>query len=111
METTVPQRIKEYLSAKRISVNSLSKSLNLTQTTLSRQFNGSVTLSIDAVIALLEHFPELSAEWLLRGTEPMERTEPTPDPELKAVCIDQAKEIYRLELRISELEGKNGQTA
>lgn len=104
MERTVPQRIKEYLSTKRISVNSLSKALNLTQTTLSRQFNGSVTLSIEAVIALLEYFPDLSAEWLLRGIEPMERTDITPDPELKAVCIDQAKEIYKLKQRIAELE-------
>lgn len=106
MEKTVPQRIKEYLAYKRVSVNSLSKSLNLTQTTLSRQFNGSVTLSIDALLALVQHFPELSAEWLLRGEGTMERTDGPADLELKAVCLDQAREIYRLKQRLAELEGE-----
>ena len=36
----------------------------------------------------------------------MENMDLTPDPELKAVCIDQAKEIYRLKMRLAELEGE-----
>lgn len=105
----VAERIKEFLNFKRISVNSLSKQLNITQTTLNRQFNGTVTLSVEAVLAVLEHFPELSAEWLLRGIGQMIQNAPKTETELSAVCIDQAKEIYRLKQRISELEreGKN----
>lgn len=102
----VAERIKEFLNFKRISVNSLSKQLSITQTTLNRQFNGTVTLSVEAVLAVLEYFPELSAEWLLRGVGQMTQTVPQSESELSAVCIDQAKEIYRLKQRIAELEGE-----
>ena len=36
----------------------------------------------------------------------MEYNSSTSDAELQAVCIDQAKEIYRLKLRVAELEGE-----
>lgn len=95
----------EFLSFKRISINSLSKQLNLKQNTLNGQLNGTAALSFLTVSALLVCFPELSAEWLLRGSGTMERTDAPADQELKAVCLDQAREIYRLKLRVAELEG------
>lgn len=88
-----------------MSITAFCRESGLKQTTVNYQLNGSASLSVDTLSALIRTFPDISAEWLLRGTEPMEHTEPTPDPELKAVCIDQAKEIYRLKQRISELEG------
>lgn len=41
----------------------------------------------------------------------MELSNSSSDPELKAVCIDQAKEILRLKLRIAELEGEKKELA
>lgn len=36
----------------------------------------------------------------------MENTDSNHDAELEAVCIDQAKEILRLKMKIAELEGE-----
>lgn len=63
-----------------------------------------MTLSAELLGGILRVFPELSAEWLLRGTGPVEGV--VQDAELRAVCIDQAKEILRLKLRVAELEGE-----
>ena len=41
-----------------------------------------------------------------KGVNLLKHIDLTPDPELKAVCIDQAKEIYRLKMRLAELEGE-----
>lgn len=106
MENSVTQRIKDYLQFKRWTVNSLSKSMKMTQATLNRQITEVSALSADTLTGLLSVFPELSAEWLLRGIGQMESVPSTTDPELKAVCIDQAKEIYRLKMRLAELEGE-----
>ena len=104
MDYSVNQRIKDYLAEKRWTVNQLSKAIDLSQPTVSRQIAGSVTLGAELLCGILRVFPELSAEWLLRGTGPMEGV--IQDAELRAVCIDQAKEILRLKLRIAELEGE-----
>ncbi len=94
----------EYLKFKRISVNALCKETGLKQSTIHGQLVGPVMLSMDTVLAVINVFPDLSAEWLLRGNGQMEGI--AQDADLKAVCIEQAKEILRLKLRIAELEGE-----
>ena len=106
MENAVPQRVKEILSEKRWTTNQLSKALEISQPTVSRQISGSVALSADLVWGVLLVFPDVSAEWLMRGVGSMLLDGSGPDPELRAVCIDQAKEILRLKLKIAELEGE-----
>lgn len=111
MESPIFQRIRQYLKLKRLSIAELADTLNMKPSTLGCKLNGSRELDIDTLEGIIGKFPLLSAEWLLRGIEPMERTDITPDPELKAVCIDQAKEIYRLKQKIAELEGGKKQLA
>ena len=106
MEISVNQRIKEFLIFKRISINALCKELNLKQSTINSQLKGTATLSIESVLPIIKAFPSLSTEWLFRGSGKMELSDAPDDPELKAVCIEQAKEIYRLKLKVSELEGE-----
>ena len=111
METTVVQRFNCYLKSKRMSITAFCRESGLKQTTVNYQLNGTASLSVDTLSALIRTFPTLSAEWLLRGTEPIELSESTPDTELQAVCLDQAKEIYRLKQRIAELEGEKKERA
>ena len=87
-----------------MSISAFCREAGLKQTTVNYQLNGSATLSIDTLIALITYYPTLSAEWLLRGIGQMESSEPTQDAELKAVCVEQAKEIYYLKQRLAELE-------
>ena len=72
MEITVYQRIKSYIDDNRISLNALAKTLNMNQSTVLRQVKGEQTLSSTLVENFLKAYPDVSAEWLMRGVEPIE---------------------------------------
>ena len=66
-EKSLKQRIVDLLTSQNVSVNLFAKCSGLKQTTLSDQINGESKISAITLTALLEYFPNLSAEWLLRG--------------------------------------------
>lgn len=66
------QRIKAYIDDSRISLNALAKTLNMNQSTVLRQVKGEQTLSSTLVENFLKAYPKVSAEWLMRGVEPIE---------------------------------------
>lgn len=72
MEITVYQRIKAYIDDNHISLNALSKTLNMNQSTVLRQVKGEQTLSSTLVENFLKAYPDVSAEWLMRGVESIE---------------------------------------
>jgi len=72
MESTVFQRIKMYIDVKQISLNALSKTLNMNQSTVLRQVKGEQTLSSALVEKFLAAYPDVSSEWLMRGKGSME---------------------------------------
>lgn len=61
------QRIKQYLDGNQISLNGLAKTLNMNQSTVLRQVKGEQTLSSTLVENFLNAYPDVSAEWLMRG--------------------------------------------
>lgn len=67
MEATIYQRVKLILENKSISVNALSKQINVAQATLNPQLRGDRTLAANIVEKILTAFPDVSAEWLMRG--------------------------------------------
>lgn len=67
MEATIYQRVKLILEDKSISVNALSKQINVAQATLNPQLRGDRTLAANIVEKILTAFPGVSAEWLMRG--------------------------------------------
>lgn len=67
MEVTIYQRVKLVLEDKSISVNALSKQINVAQATLNPQLRGDRTLAANIVEKILTAFPDVSAEWLMRG--------------------------------------------
>ena len=71
METTIYQRVKFVLEDKSISVNALSKQINVAQATLNPQLRGDRTLAANIVAKILDAFPDVSAEWLMRGVGTM----------------------------------------
>lgn len=73
MENVVYRRVNEILANKQVSVNALSKLVGMAQTTLNTQLRGERALSVFVVVKLLEVFPDISAEWLLRGEGEMYR--------------------------------------
>lgn len=71
MEATIYQRVKLVLEDKSISVNALSKQINVAQATLNPQLRGDRTLAANIVAKILDAFPDVSAEWLMRGVGTM----------------------------------------
>lgn len=71
MEITIYQRVKLILEDKSISVNALSKQINVAQATLNPQLRGDRTLAANIVEKILTAFPDVSAEWLMRGVGTM----------------------------------------
>lgn len=102
MENEVRERLRLYLRG--IQGPNLASKLGYKPATLSSKISGARGIDLGFLCVILKEFPQLSAEWLLRGTEPMERTTTESDQELKAICIEQTREIYRLRQRIEQLE-------
>ena len=74
MENLITQSVREFLSCNSISINSLAKQINVAQATLNPQLRGDRTLAANIVVKILEAFPGISAEWLLRGEGEMYRS-------------------------------------
>lgn len=71
MEITIYQRIMLILDDKQVSVNALSKLVEMSQTTLNTQLKGERALSANVVAKALSVFPDVSAEWVIRGVGTM----------------------------------------
>lgn len=67
------ERIKLFISHLGLSTRAFAIKCGIKQNTLSNQLNGMRELSLSTLIAILSSFPELSAEWLLRGESDMFR--------------------------------------
>ena len=67
MECSVYQRIREFIEDNKISISKLSGMIGVPQTTLNRQLSGVGEIPYYTIEQLVAMFPNLSAEWLLRG--------------------------------------------
>lgn len=67
MESEVIQRIRKVIESRGMSVTALSKALGIVQQTLNRQMSGDGAMPLLTVDKFLSYFPDISAEWLLRG--------------------------------------------
>lgn len=65
------ERVKKIIELKSKSVRSFSDLIGVKQVTLNQQILGDRKLSVDTILAILNSFEDISAEWLLRGEGPM----------------------------------------
>ena len=100
----VIERIKEFLEWKEISIATAEKLADIKQSTLSKAIKNGTAIGTDKLENFLEAFPNLSAEWLLRGKGDMEEIGGEFDQ--YALMKDMQRTITRLLDRIDELEGK-----
>ena len=71
MESSIRQRIKDILNVFNSNTNRLAGDDVNFQNRLSRQVNHNSSISCDTIIRVLTAYPEVSAEWLLRGSGEM----------------------------------------
>lgn len=121
MEDSVTQRVREFLGSIHLTVNGLSKVINIGQPTLSKQLKeGGCGVSLTTIVLLLEAYPDLSAEWLLRGEGSMEKGEewkvtqfiPIPNKEVEQLedhiaTLKDLNAMLREKIKVLEAEKKD----
>ena len=106
MESAVNKRVMTYLKSKSITIKNLASIIGVNEKTLGNKLTGRIRLDLETILAILSSFDALSAEWLLRGQGSIERSALSSDTELQNICLEQAREIYRLKNKIALLEGE-----
>lgn len=67
MINDVKNRLNELISAKKLSINALAALIGIPQTTLNQALKSERKVSVDVIALILDTFPDVSAEWLMRG--------------------------------------------
>ena len=70
-EREVKKRLQMALDAHNENPNSLSRKRGTNQKTLNNQINGETSVSLSTILLIIDTLPDVSAEWLLRGTGSM----------------------------------------
>ncbi|MEO5026450.1 hypothetical protein [Bacteroides stercoris] len=114
MEKALTKRFKDLIKFKKSSILDFSKQIGIAQTTLNCQLYSTRGISINVILLTLKTFPEISAEWLLRGEGSMIReTSPVLLSHAGQVQLDegllesQHEKIRMLEAENNMLKGEN----
>ena len=111
----IRKRLKDILLHYNETLNSISSD-NAMQTRLTRQVNGGASITYETILRFLEIFPEVSAEWLLRGKGEMNLSDNLPpiigdesenDLDTHAKLAHATKEIDILHQEIAALKENN----
>lgn len=70
-EQDIKKRVLELLKCNRISVRAMAVKIGMPQQNLNNQINRDIALSLKTLTLIMSQFPNVSAEWLLRGTGEM----------------------------------------
>lgn len=70
----VRTRINEVLRENKITENSIAAGDSATQSRLNSQLSHGKKITLDTILRILDACPEVSADWLLRGTGEMYKT-------------------------------------
>lgn len=82
MEKAVVQRVKDYMKEQKVSVRDLSKLVDMNENTLSCKISGVRAMDMLTICKILDAFPDLSAEWLLRGEGSMYKSKNYDQPKM-----------------------------
>lgn len=67
MHDIVAQRLRLFLAKENITYKKLSDMILMPETRLSRKLTGTRSLDLHTLVSITVCFPEISADWLLRG--------------------------------------------
>lgn len=63
----IEERLKAVIAYSGLSDTAFAKKIGVQQMTLWRQINGARKVSLETIMAVADAFPEVDANWLLRG--------------------------------------------
>lgn len=115
MKDTILERLKSVIAEKSNSTSDFSKKIGIAQTTLSNQMKSPRGVSVDVLMLTLESFPDVSAEWLLRGKGEMLLSDNLPkfhgeetesEMELHASIARMTAELEEYKLHVMRIEAQ-----
>lgn len=114
MKGVVLERIIEFKDYLGVSKKAFAEKIGMEQTTVNNQLIGKRSVSFDLIISIVDTFPDISAEWLLRGEGEMLRLDTNKnnislinvDGDLKT-DIEMEREIRRLRASLDLALEKN----
>ena len=71
----IRERISDFIVSQNLSVRAFGNVCGIHQATLDKQLKGLRDVSLETVLKIIHTFPNVSAEWLLRGELPIYRSE------------------------------------
>ncbi|MBP1615893.1 MAG: hypothetical protein H6Q13_3341 [Bacteroidetes bacterium] len=96
MKNAVLERVMRLIQEKSKSKRDFASTIGMEQTTVNNQLLGKRSISFDLISNILEAFPSVSSEWLLRGIGDMEISE-----------IEKDQTIEELKEELAMLKGEN----
>ena len=121
MENAMLERLRGVRASKAKSVNNFAKLIGMSQTTVNGIMLGSRGISVDIIVAVLTAFPDISAEWLMRGEGEMLRSEEAAQNALiseetiahytsvvksyETLLANRDEQIRKLELELIQVKG------
>ena len=102
-------RISKLIESTGLNPTSFAAKIGVQQMTLWGQLNGKRKLSLDSVLAILNSYPDLSAEWLMRGTGDMKKGKDEQEKRLDNlidVISMQQETIRNLQDKIKQLQNQ-----
>jgi plasmid maintenance system antidote protein VapI len=102
-------RITKLIESTGLNPTSFAAKIGVQQMTLWGQLNGKRKLSLESVLAILNSYPELSAEWLMRGTGDMTKGNDAQEKRLDNlvdVISMQQETIRNLQDKIKQLQNQ-----
>lgn len=97
----IVDRIKELISAKNSNVNSFAREIGISQRTLNNYVLLGRLPSYETIHAILHRCPDVSAEWLMRGTGSMYITDDLP-----ALRGDETEHEENLHVKLAKVSGE-----
>lgn len=115
MENSVTERFREIIRIKTGNPTSFSGEIGISQSTLSCQLNSKNGIQVNVIVATLERYSDISAEWLFRGKGEMLISDNLPkfhgeesDSELdvQAELTRKTVELEELKLQVLRLDAQ-----
>lgn len=97
METTLNQRVRVLVKNKHYNANSLAVAINMAAPTVFRYLNGENKMPLEFVERLLRQFPDVRAEWLMRGEGAMYNTASEPSVVEAAAPATESEQVAHLQ--------------
>lgn len=108
MTEQIKQRIYKFQNDIGLTVAGLAKKIGMPQPTVNNYFLGNRDISLKLVVGILNAFPTLSADWLLRGVGEMYRkTDIDTFSEMVIAKHEKEKEAEKLTEEIARLKEEN----